>query len=290
MHGRRFVFLFLIAIMSSSNGTINVAAAEQPSSGKFLAFTHAGEERKYLLHLPQELPEKAPLVFMLHGYRGDARDYMAELGVKGIADKNGFALCVPQGARDVKGIPHWNARLKISRTNDIDFLSKLAIQLQQSHRLDPARTFLCGVSNGGFMSYTLVAERPDVFRAAASVIGTMSGYTWKHRSQIQPAPILQISGLNDEVVPYDGSMSRSGGWGGAPHQQTIMDFWSKLNKTRTAEVVQISDRTTAHYYRKGTDDHEVWHYKVKGFGHRIPGTRELGDTAFDIVWQFFSKY
>ena len=173
MHGRRFVFLFLIAIMSSSNGTINVAAAEQPSSGKFLAFTHAGEERKYLLHLPQELPEKAPLVFMLHGYRGDARDYMAELGVKGIADKNGFALCVPQGARDVKGIPHWNARLKISRTDDIDFLSKLAIQLQQSHRLNPARTFVCGVSNGGFMSYTLVAERPDVFRAAASVIGTM---------------------------------------------------------------------------------------------------------------------
>ena len=31
------------------------------------------------------------------------------------------------------------------------------------------------------MSYTLVAERPSVFRAAASVIGTMSGHTWKHR-------------------------------------------------------------------------------------------------------------
>jgi len=290
MPGRRFVFLFLIAIMSSSSGTINVAAAEQPSSGKFLTFTHAGEERKYLLHLPEELPEKAPLVFMLHGYRGDARDYMAELGVKGIADKNGFALCVPQGARDVEGIPHWNARLKISRTDDIDFLSKLAIQLQQSHRLDPARTFVSGVSNGGFMSYTLVAERPDVFKAAASVIGTMSGYTWKHRSQIQPAPILQISGMDDEVVPYDGSMSRSGGWGGAPDQGIIINFWTELNKTRTAEVVQISDRTTAHYYRKGTDDHEVWHYKVKGFGHRIPGANVLGDTAFEVVWQFFSKY
>ena len=98
MPGRRFVFLFLIAIMSSSSGTSNIATADQPSSGKFLTFTHAGEERKYLLHLPEELPEKAPLVFILHGYRGDARDYMAELGVKRIADKNGFALCVPQGA------------------------------------------------------------------------------------------------------------------------------------------------------------------------------------------------
>ena len=81
-----------------------------------------------------------------------------------------------------------------------------------------------------------------------------------------------------------------GGWGGAPDQGIIINFWTELNKTKSAEVVQISDRTTAHYYRNGTDDNEVWHYKVKGFGHRIPGAREMGDTAFDVVWQFFSKF
>ena len=66
------------------------------------------------------------------------------------------------------------------------------------------------------MSYTLVAERPRVFKAAASVIGTMSGHTWRHREKIRPVPIQQISGLDDEIIPYDGSMSPAGGWGGAP--------------------------------------------------------------------------
>ena len=83
------------------------------------------------------------------------------------------------------------------------------------------------------MSYTLVAERPDVFKAAASMIGTMSGETWKNRSSIKPVPVMQISGLADRVVPVDGSMSEFGGWGGAPHQDQIIEFWKQLNQTTT---------------------------------------------------------
>ena len=129
---------------------------------------------------------------------------------------NGFAVCYPQGEEDLEGIPHWNARLSISKTDDIGFLSALASHLQAQHSLNASKTFVCGISNGGFMSYTLVAERPDVFKAAASVIGTMSGHTWEHRNSIRPVPILQVSGLDDEVIPYNGSMSKAGGWGGAP--------------------------------------------------------------------------
>ena len=31
---------------------------------------------------------------------------------------------------------------------------------------------------------------------------------------MKPVPILQISGLSDNIVPVDGSMTRLGGWGG----------------------------------------------------------------------------
>jgi polyhydroxybutyrate depolymerase len=66
------------------------------------------------------------------------------------------------------------------------------------------------------MIYTLVAEKPDVFKAAASVIGTMSGHTWENRDSIRPVPILQVSSLYDEVIPYDGSMAKFGGVGCCP--------------------------------------------------------------------------
>jgi len=284
-----FGFL-LIAFMAFSFRPTPTVAEEQPAKGEFVRFMHKAVERKYLLHLPEGLPDNAPIVFMLHGYRGNAKDYMGELGLNQVADANAFAVCYPQGLKDREGIPHWNARLKVSEIDDIGFLSELATYLQKHYKLNPARTFTSGISNGGFMSYALVAERPDVFRAAASIIGTMSGTTWKQRQEIRPVPILQISGLNDEVVPYDGSMSPSGGWGGAPDQDTIIDFWRNLNETKTESVVKLSERTTAHRYQNGVNGNEVWHYKVKRFGHRIPGKREMDVGAMTVIWEFFSQF
>jgi polyhydroxybutyrate depolymerase len=280
----------MVALLILSYESKGAAAAEPPSTGKFLIFMHKAVERNYLLYLPKDLPDNAPLVFVLHGYRADARDYMAELGMNRVADANGFAVCYPQGAKDFEGLPHWNARLTISETDDIGFLSELAAYLQARHKLNPKRTFVSGISNGGFMSYALVAEKPEVFRAAASVIGTMGGHTWEHRDMIRPVPILQISGLDDEVIPYDGSMHPAGGWGGAPNQDEIIDFWTKLNQTKTAEVDTLSSQTTAHYYKGGVSGNEVWHYKIKGYGHRIPGEREMGIDAVDVIWKFFSKF
>jgi polyhydroxybutyrate depolymerase len=280
------VYLMALCFMLPWAGTILVA--EDPQVGQFIEFMHKNVKRKYLLHVPQELPDNSPLVFVLHGYHGDARDYVDPV-MNRLADDNGFAVCYPQGTDDREGIPHWNARLKISGVDDVGFLSALASDLQDKHSLNKSRTFVCGISNGGFMSYTLVAEKPDVFKAAASVNGTMSGHTWEYRDAIRPVPILQISGLDDEIVPYNGSMSKDGGWGGAPDQDAMMEFWRKLNKTSSEEVIQLSKQTTAHHYKDGVNGNEVWHYKIKNFGHKVPGRRELGTEVAQVIWQFFSK-
>ena len=118
----------------------------------------------------------------------------------------------------------------------------------------------------------------------------MSGYTWEHRDQIKPVPILQISGLHDEIVPYDGSMSPKGGWGGAPNQDDIMEFWKGLNQTKTEEVVKLSDKTTAHYYKDGVNGNQIWHYKIKEFGHRFPHRRNgAGISSVKEIWKFFME-
>lgn len=283
-------FVFGITLLLAGVSSSGESAAQESSVGRFETLRHDDMERNYLLHLPEDLPENAPLVFLLHGYRGDARDYMAELGMNRVADEHGFAVCYPQGAKDFQGTPHWNARLSISETDDIGFLSMLAGELQEKHKLDPDKTFACGISNGGFMSYTLVAEKPDVFKAAASVIGTMSGHTWKNRKSIQPVPIMQISGLADEVVPVDGSMPPDGGWGGGPNQDVMIEFWKTLNETSTSETDEISAKTTVSYYRDGINGNEVWHYKIKGFGHRVPAKRETGIDAVEEIWRFFSRF
>jgi len=98
------------------------------------------------------------------------------------------------------------------------------------------------------MSYTLACEASDVFSAIASVAGTMSGYTWDNRNISEPMPILQIHGLDDRVVPIDGSISEEGGWGGAPHVDTIIEYWANLNNCTTSETEFIPPYTNATYY------------------------------------------
>ena len=247
-------------------------------------------ERRYLLYLPRTLKTNAPLLFVLHGYQGDARDYMGEMEMNAQADKYGFAVCYPQGSDDVEGVPHWNARLRISKTDDVAFLTRLAFALQKKHGLNPNKTFVCGVSNGGFMSYTLVAEKPGVFKAAASVIGTMSGTTWENRSTCKAVPILQMSGMYDEVVPHDGSMSTHGGWGGAPNQEEIIKFWSGLAGATEKEVVELTPKTTVCYYRGGNNGIEVWLYKISEMRHAIPNKENAGFDASHELWRFFRRF
>ncbi len=255
-------------------------------------FNHNGMGRQYSLFKPADLPENAPLVFMLHGYQGIVSDYISWVGLNSVAQLNGFAVCYPQGSPDVGGTPHWNARLSISEIDDIGFLTELAASLQDEHDLDPDRTFSCGFSNGGFMSYTLACEKPGVFRAIGSVTGTMSGYTWRNRdSTTQPTSVLQISGINDNVVPINGSMSAFGGWGGAPHMDSIMNYWSAFNQTQTADTFQKGLYTTAIHYENGINEHEVWYYKIDNFGHEWPRTNTAaGFNAAELLWEFFSQF
>ena len=127
------------------------------------------EEREYIFYKPEGLKNNSPLVLVLHGYTSSAETIQWYSQMNEIADEHAFAVCYPQGTDDNNGIPHWNANLKISDVNDIKFLSELAQTLQEIHSLDPARTFVCGMSNGGFMSYTLACEAPEIFKAIAAL-------------------------------------------------------------------------------------------------------------------------
>jgi len=176
-------------------------------------FMHNGITREYILHIPNNLPVNAPLVFALHGYGSSSEKIVAYSGMNSISDINGFVVCYPQGLLDEKGKSNWNARLTFTSTDDVGFLSELAKYLQKQNGLSSKNTFVCGMSNGGFMSYTLACEKPDIFKAIGSVSGTMSGQTWNNRNISVPIPILQIHGIADKTVPIDGSMNVPGGMG-----------------------------------------------------------------------------
>lgn len=256
-------------------------------------YNHAGTTRSYILYLPAGLPADAPLIFVLHGYTGTANGMMTSSDFNTVADANNFAVVYPQGLNDFFGIAHWNAELTVSTVDDVGFLTSLAQYLQTQHNLSEECTYTCGMSNGGFMSYTLACQRPDVFRAIASVTGTMSGATWNNCSPSVPVPVFQIVGLDDTTVPVDGSMSTFGGWGGAPPAVTVNNFWKDLNMCTTTTVTTLSPVLDAVYHTGGVNGNEVWFYPIQNWGHTWPGPSTqatVGINAADEIWTFFSSH
>ena len=82
-----------------------------------------GLEREYYLYRPEGLKAGAPLVIVLHGYGGSA--LKGKKAMMDVADKNGFAVCYPQGIKDPKGKPGWNVRYPSQegmKTDDVKFL------------------------------------------------------------------------------------------------------------------------------------------------------------------------
>ncbi len=261
-----------------------------------ISFAFDGLNRTYHLYIPPNLPPNAPLVFVLHGYMQDNNWAQANLSFNAIADTAGFVVCYPQGTSDILGFTHWNAGLNVSSTDDIGFLSALANFLQSNYQLNPNCTFSCGFSNGGFMSYTLACEAPEIFRAIGSVSGTMSGDTWDNCNTTNVTPVLQFHGVDDGTIPIEGRPGDIFGWGGAPRIRTIVDFWSDKNNCTILDSLQASLNAKAYFHRSGTGGNEVWYYEIENHGHVWPGTLQSGVTdnsgihASSILWDFFNQF
>ena len=256
-----------------------------------LTFEHDGVTRHYLYHAPPDLPANAPLVFFLHGHGGNAGETQAWVGLDGVADANGFAVVYPQGSGNYEGTPYWNAHTFPGVDDDIGFLSALARSLQSEHGLDPERTFTAGFSNGGMMSYLLAMEAPSVFRGAASVVGAAWGSAWEDRERASTGfPLLQISGLDDAVVPVDGIVDPSGG-PGAPAHDEIVAYWSERNGCATVETDTLNTNTTRIRHVDCADGNEVWYYRVDNFGHEWPTVDgSAGFAGAEAIWEFFGRF
>ena len=292
------VIIFFLILSCEKQETTSDNVIEHDWTTKQFTFEHDGLTRTYILHKPKSFVQNSPLLFVLHGFTSSANTIMTYSQMNLIADNNGFMVCYPQGTTLNTGQTHWNANLEMSSINDIEFLSELAKKIQFNYKINPENTFTSGMSNGGFMSYTLGCEKSDIFKAIASVTGTMSGKDWNNCNPSYKIPVMQISGTEDTTVPWDGTMSTSYGWGGAPHILEVMEFWSDLNLCNQNEIIDFpdidsSDNSTVSLTKRkgGSYNNEVWLYTVTGGGHDWPGAFGNKDIkASEEIWKFFKQH
>ena len=268
---------------------------------------HEGLERSFLIYVPTNIKENAPLVVAIHGYTSSAKTLMGYSGINQIADKEGFLVAYPQGTKDSRDNNFFNVGYEFhsdSKVNDVNFIREIVHNLTKDYKLNSKRVFATGMSNGGDMSYLLACTSSDLFTAVAPVAGVMMKDTLENCNPEKKIPIFEIHGTKDSISKFEGDMNNEDKWGAYYDLPSTIEFWVNKHALNEKETIQLKnknteDGTTITFERYWSDEsqREVWFYIVNDGNHTWPGmtglfsrTANQDINSAEEIWKFFSKF
>ncbi|MBQ7856206.1 MAG: prolyl oligopeptidase family serine peptidase [Alistipes sp.] len=286
------ILLLLVALCASSGV---LSAADYVRGWSEHKMKHGGVERDYTLYLPEKLSEDAPLVVMLHGY--GSRSKPTRYGLHEAAERHGFAVCYPRGAKDHRDKACWNVGYAFHldkehryKVDDVAFITRLVRHLQREYGLNRHNTFLTGMSNGGEMCYLMAYLRPELFAAVAPVSGLTMEWMYRELRAKRPVPVFEIHGTLDKTSAWNGDLANKGGWGAYIGVPQAVGYWAAqcgCTHEECEELPLLRNKVIAHRYVNGTEGRQVWLYEVVGGKH---SWAEKDMNTAEELWKFFSLY
>lgn len=264
-------------------------------------FQHNGLTREFIYCAPKALPEKAPLVVVLHGFTSSAETIMNYSEMNTLGNEHNFATVYPQGIKDKNGNTFWNVGYEFHKevtTDDVDFIVELVHHLQKKYALSVNNTFVTGMSNGGEMCYLLACKYPNVFAATAPVAGTMMQSFFTNCKSTNPIPIMAVFGTKDATTNYSGDTENKDGWGAYQSIPYIINYWIEAIEYTSVQTdtlpdinKQDSSFVISKQYLNPHKNFEFLYYKVINGGHDWPGAWGNKDiNTSKEIWRFFEKY
>ena len=266
------------------------------------SFDFEGLVRNHKVFVPANYSDNMPLILNLHGYTSNAFQQVFYSNMNAVAEQNDFMVVYPDGTTDQNGIAFWNSEILGESVNDLGYLETLIDSMITNYNIDPTRVYMCGMSNGGFMSYYSACELSTRIAAIASVTGTMNNAIYDNCNPERAVPVLEIHGTADGTVPYNGASSTGSFQSMIPIEE-VVDFWVNHNNCtieseQELEDISTSDMSTVtHFkYTGGDNGSSVEHYRINDGGHTWPGSIiPLPSTNHDIIaseviWDFFKQY
>jgi polyhydroxybutyrate depolymerase len=177
----------------------------------------------------------APLVVALHGYTSNATELESYLRLTPESDRQGFVYAYPDGSTDDRGDRFWNATdaccaFSNPGPDDSRYLSELISTIQASYRIDRARVYLIGHSNGAFMAFRMACDHADQITAIVS----LNGASWNDAARCRPSEpvsVLAIHSSTDETVAFGGGVIGSAAY---PSAATTLAQWLGYNRCAEA--------------------------------------------------------
>ena len=266
-------------------------------------FVSSGEERTYRLYVPKSYDpaRPTPLVISMHGAGlwGAAQMEMSRWNA--VADEQGLIVVYPSGARNVgPRVWHVGAVGGDRSAREVRFIAELIDTLKSSYRIDPARIYADGLSNGGGMAFLLSCTMPDRI-AAVGLVASAQFLPWNECKDQGPVPMVAFHGTEDRLTPYHGGSSWVAGDHVFPSIPGFTATWARRNRcaAKPVESAFAADVTRLEY-SGCADDAAVVLYTIRGGGHTWPGGGPqpqwfAGKTSRSVdasreAWAFFQAH
>lgn len=154
------------------------------------------EKISYILDYPQNSKSSVPLIVFLHGSgeRGNNLELVknhSPFTYKNLI-KEDVALLAPQCPEN----QWWD-------TETVYYLIK---EVQQKYKIDASRIYLTGLSMGGWGSWKLALEHPEMFAAVAPVCAPVDRFMIFNAEKYKDLNIHIYHGGMDDVVPPNHSI------------------------------------------------------------------------------------
>ncbi|GAB4465743.1 MAG: PHB depolymerase family esterase [Armatimonadaceae bacterium] len=283
-------------------------------------------ERWFRVYAPENLPENAPVVVLLHGgtqsmrkifgpEAGGTREWLA------LAEAEKFLLLVPNGTNprnnDTKGDrQNWNDLRTVrsnadSQEDDVRFIRELLEWTGKNYSVDRSRVYVTGASNGGMMTFRLLIEAPELFAAGAAFIANLPEERSVLKQPSVPTPLMIMNGTKDPLVQWEGG-DVAGGRGRTLSSAGTVSWWLQANRAESTSPVKetLPDRDPSDgcriyktVYAPKPNGATVAFYRVEGGGHAMPSQnhalpdnrlirRMIGPVCKDaegakLAWEFF---
>lgn len=275
-------------------------------------FEHHGQNRTYLLHLPDGFQPDAPvpLVIAIHGLGMEGQGMEVFTGFSETADQHGFAVVYPDGLNRMWRFwerPELGEQVKREPgyMDDVGCIAAIIDDLVERGYVDSQRVYATGLSNGGYMSNRLACLLPDKIAAIAPVAGTLVAALAETKPD-RPIPVLYIHGTNDRIVGYDG-VDQFTRLKSSFTADELVKWWAEQNGCAAASVEPLDDSSPdgctvlRHVYpAAGENGAPVIFYEIRGGGHTWPDGRRqpvlvMGTVcrdfnASEVIWEFFSEH
>jgi polyhydroxybutyrate depolymerase len=272
-----------------------------------------GRTREYLLHVPAtgERRGPTPLVISLHGGGGHAGGVDAQSGWGVLAQREGFAVALPEGVGESWNDGRGDTPSEAVRqgVDDVGFLAALIADVARRTPIDEGRVYMNGISNGGFMTARFACERAGLVSAIGLVVATLGPDVLRACKPAQRVSVISFNGTADPLVPFEGGAVHLGRKlrGQAASAAEATALWTQLAGCSAPAPRDLPDVDADDGSRVHLDAYAcasgagVDAYTIVGGGHTWPGGKQylpkliVGRVNRDIdatqlMWTFFAAH